>query len=89
MQTLEQIQDQLSPGNKMQAERGLERQLPRVQNIVQQLTDQAQQQPPRVQFEEPRRRESLQPSQMIVTSPRKNVVMSPRKEIVTPAPIIR
>eukprot|EP00956_Cyclotella_meneghiniana_P037733 scaffold143603_cov33-Cyclotella_meneghiniana.AAC.1 len=47
MQTLEQIQDQLSPGNKMQIERGLERRLPRVQNIMQQLTERVQQQPPR------------------------------------------
>eukprot|EP00956_Cyclotella_meneghiniana_P007050 scaffold9575_cov44-Cyclotella_meneghiniana.AAC.1 len=57
MQTLEQIQEQLRPGNKMQIERGLERRIPRVQNIMQQLTDRAQQQPPRVQFEEPKRRE--------------------------------
>ena len=63
MQALEQIQEQLSPGNKMQIEQQLQRRLPRVQNttIMQRLTEKATHSPPRVQFEEPK-----EPPRMIV-----------------------
>eukprot|EP00956_Cyclotella_meneghiniana_P036500 scaffold126416_cov88-Cyclotella_meneghiniana.AAC.1 len=88
MQALEQIQEQLSPGNTMQIEQRLQRRPPRVQNIMQQLTEQVQQQPPRVQFEEPRG-ESLQPARRIVASPQKQIVRSPPRDIVRPASIVR
>ena len=78
MQALEQIQDQLSPGNKLQIETQLQRQLPRVQNtLIQQLTEKPKQPPPRVQFEEPNK-ERLQPTRLIVASPQ-----------VKPMPIIK
>jgi hypothetical protein len=88
MQALEQIQEQLSPGNKMQIEQRIQRRHPRVQNtIMQKLTESTQQQPPRVQFVEPRGK-SLQSTRMIVASPREHVVVSssksPQKEIVKP-----
>eukprot|EP00956_Cyclotella_meneghiniana_P020860 scaffold37349_cov64-Cyclotella_meneghiniana.AAC.1 len=89
MQAIEQIQEQLSPGNTMQIEQRLQRRPPRVQNIMQQLTERVQQQPPRVQFEEPRGEESLQPARRIVASPQKQIARSPQKDIVRPAPIIR
>jgi single-stranded DNA-binding protein len=93
MQALEQIQEQLSPGNKMQIEQRIQRRHPRVQNtIMQKLTESTQQQPPRVQFVEPRGK-SLQSTRMIVASPREHVIVSssksPQKEIVKPVPIIR
>eukprot|EP00956_Cyclotella_meneghiniana_P018463 scaffold30756_cov39-Cyclotella_meneghiniana.AAC.1 len=86
MQALEQIQEQLSPGNKMQIEQQLHRSIPRVQNttIMQRLTEKATHSPPRVQFEEPK-----EPPRMIVASPRKQVVKSPQNEIVKPVPIIK
>ena len=59
---------------------------------MQQLTERAQQLPPRVQFADPKG-ESSQPERMIVAWPQKQIVRSPtkspQKEIVQPAPIIR
>ena len=89
MQTLEQIQDQLSPGNKLQIEQQLQHQLPRVVSTKQEvLPYQPQQQHPRVQFEEPRDADML-PTRMIVASPREQVVKSPQKPLTKPTSILK
>ena len=89
MHALEQIQEQLSPGNKLQIEHQLQRRLPRVENArTQELTMQPKQQLTPVQFEEPRAQE-FKPTRMIVASPRTQVVKSPPKQIVKPTLIIK
>ena len=87
MHTLEEIQDQLSPGNKLQIEQQLQRRLPRVNN-TRQAVPLSQHDPslPRVQFEELRDAGGL-PSQMIVALPREQVVKSPPKP--QPKPILK
>eukprot|EP00804_Cyclotella_cryptica_P001048 CCRYP_008349-RA/>CCRYP_008349-RA protein AED:0.36 eAED:0.38 QI:0/0/0/1/0/0/3/0/608 len=84
MLTLEAIQDQLSPGNKLQIEQQLQRRLPRVNN-TKQAVPLAQSEPslPRVQAEE--RRRSIH--RMIVASPQEQVVKSPLKP--QPKPILK
>eukprot|EP00804_Cyclotella_cryptica_P000411 CCRYP_008709-RA/>CCRYP_008709-RA protein AED:0.43 eAED:0.43 QI:0/0/0/1/0/0/5/0/715 len=84
MRTLEAIQDQLSPGNKLQIEQQLQRRLPRVNN-TKQAVPLAQSEPslPRVQAEE--RRRSIHP--MIVAPPQEQVVKSPLKP--QPKPILK
>ena len=73
---LEEIQDQLSPGNKLQIEQQLQCRLPRVESAKQELlTYQPKQQHPRVQFEEPRDADRL-PTRMIVASPKETIVAS-------------
>ena len=86
MHTLEKIQDQLSPGHKLQIEQQLQRRLPRVESTKREvLTSQPEQQHPRVQFEEPRD----MPARMIVASPREQVVESPQKPTTKPISILK
>ena len=87
MRTLEEIQDQLSPGNKLQIEQQLQRRLQRVNNTNQAVPLSQPEPPlPRVQFEEPKDAGGL-PTRMIVASPQKQVVKSPPKS--QPKPILK
>ena len=87
MRTLEEIQDQLSPGNKLQIDQQLQRRLQRVNNTNQAVPLSQPEPPlPRVQFEEPKDAGGL-PIRMIVASPQKQVVKSPPKS--QPKPILK
>eukprot|EP00804_Cyclotella_cryptica_P028276 CCRYP_014613-RA/>CCRYP_014613-RA protein AED:0.37 eAED:0.37 QI:0/0/0/1/0/0/4/0/451 len=89
MRTLEKIQDQLSPRNKLHIEQKLQRRLPRVDSMKQVApSSQPEQRHPRVQFEEPRDAGRL-PTRMIVASPREQVVNSPQKPLAKPKPILK
>eukprot|EP00804_Cyclotella_cryptica_P008147 CCRYP_004624-RA/>CCRYP_004624-RA protein AED:0.13 eAED:0.13 QI:0/0/0/1/0/0/3/0/1209 len=89
MRTLEEFQDQLSPGNKLQIEQQLQRRLPRVDSTKQVApSPQPEPQHPRVQFEEPRDAGRL-PTRMIVASPREQVVNSPQNPLAKPKPILK
>ena len=87
MRTLEQIQEQLSPGNKLQIEQQIQRRFPRVEN-TRQIVPTSQPEPPlpRVRFQEPKDVEGP-PTRMIVASPREQVVASPSQP--QPKPILR
>jgi hypothetical protein len=89
MHTLEEIQDQLSPGYKLQIEQQLQRRLPRVDS-TKQVAPSSQPEPrhPRVQFEEPRDAGRL-PTWMIVASPREQVINSLQKPLAKPKPILK
>jgi hypothetical protein len=99
MQALEDIQEQLSPGNKLQIEQQLQRRLARVDSsnraVLPSQPDQQhprvqiqEQQHPRVRFEEPNTNTSKPTTRMIVASPREQVVASPQKPITKPTSIL-
>lgn len=89
MHTLEQIDQQLSPGNKFQIQQQLQRQLPRVAKApAQELTVKSQPQVPRVRFQEPNA-DASKPTWMIVALPQEPIVKSPQKPLVKPGPIIK
>lgn len=89
MHVLQQIEEQLKPGNKFQIQQQLQCRLPRVDKArAQELTVKSQLQVPRVQFEEPNADEST-PTWIIVASPQEQIVKLPPKPIVKPVPIIK
>eukprot|EP00804_Cyclotella_cryptica_P002446 CCRYP_019168-RA/>CCRYP_019168-RA protein AED:0.13 eAED:0.13 QI:0/0/0/1/0.5/0.4/5/0/1227 len=97
MQALEDIQEQLSPGNKLQIKQQLQRRLARVDSTKQAvLPSQPNRQHPRVQFKEPQhpRVRFAEPgtgeptTRMIVTLPREQVVALPQKPITKPTSIL-